>query len=259
MKKHHSESLEEMVFSNRNHQYGAYRLRKTYSKHVAAGLFISILLLISAIAYPVFISYFVKVPIPIPPPRVIDATLIDKPPSDIPVPPVPPPVADVTRIRFVAPKIIENDTLDQPFGNQDALATNKPVPVPLDENNIQPGSNTREKTIEVTEKLEPPLKWAPEMPEFPGGTNEMMNFILKMIRYPDNAKDANIVGIVYIEFTVEKNGSLTDITLKRGIGGGCDDEALRVVHAMPPWNPGKQDGIPVRVRCILPVKFTLRN
>lgn len=72
------------------------------------------------------------------------------------------------------------------------------------------------------------------------------------------AKQAGIQGKVYLKFVIEKNGSITNIVILRGIGGGCDEEAIRVVKSMPTWIPGKQRGIPVRVEFNLPVRFTLQ-
>ncbi|MDE7072847.1 MAG: energy transducer TonB, partial [Bacteroidales bacterium] len=77
------------------------------------------------------------------------------------------------------------------------------------------------------------------------------------IRYPVIAMESGIQGRVYLTFVVEKNGSITDVKVMRGIGGGCDEEAVRVVQKMPKWNPGKQRGRPVRVLYSIPVIFTL--
>lgn len=99
---------------------------------------------------------------------------------------------------------------------------------------------------------------ASQMPEFSGGISAMMSFLSKNINYPEIAKQAGISGIVFVGFIIEKNGSLSNIELLRSIGGGCDEEALRVVKLMPNWIPGKQRGLPVRVKLNLPVKFTLR-
>lgn len=96
-----------------------------------------------------------------------------------------------------------------------------------------------------------------EMPSFPGGINEMMRFLSNNIHYPQLAKEVGITGIVYVEFIVEKDGAISNIILVKEIGGGCDEEAVRVVSLMPGWEPGKQNGIPVRVKLTLPVKFSL--
>jgi len=95
------------------------------------------------------------------------------------------------------------------------------------------------------------------MPEFPGGDAALYAFLENNMKYPEMAKEVGISGKVYITFVVEKDGSITNVRLLRGIGGGCDEEAMRVVQSMPVWTPGKQRNIPVRVQYNFGVKFTL--
>ena len=95
-------------------------------------------------------------------------------------------------------------------------------------------------------------------PSFPGGDIARIRFLYENIQYPAMAKETGIQGRVYITFVVERDGSITDVRLLKGIGGGCDEESIRVVKAMPKWIPGKQRERPVRVQFILPIKFTLR-
>jgi protein TonB len=96
------------------------------------------------------------------------------------------------------------------------------------------------------------------MPSFPGGEDKIYDFLARNLKYPDMAKEAGIQGRVYLTFVVERDGSITDVKVLRGIGGGCDEEAVRVVESMPKWEPGRQRGIPVRVQFNLPIKFTLQ-
>lgn len=96
-----------------------------------------------------------------------------------------------------------------------------------------------------------------DQPEFPGGQEAMYEFLRKNIRYPTMAREAGIQGTVFVTFVVEPDGSITNVEVVRGIGGGCDQEAVRVVRSMPPWNPGKQRGQAVRVQFNLPVRFQL--
>ena len=95
-------------------------------------------------------------------------------------------------------------------------------------------------------------------PSFPGGEAKMYEYLGKNMDYPPIARDNNIQGRVYVSFVVEKNGSITDVRVLRGIGGGCDEEAMRVVKSMPGWSPGKQRGKAVRVRFNLPIVFKLQ-
>ena len=96
------------------------------------------------------------------------------------------------------------------------------------------------------------------MPEFPGGDQAMMDFVAKNVVYPQEARDKEISGRVMVSFIVEKDGSITDAKVVKGIGGGCDEEAVRVVNAMPKWKPGKQKGKPVRVSFMMPFTFKLQ-
>lgn len=97
-----------------------------------------------------------------------------------------------------------------------------------------------------------------QMPEFPGGMEAMMHYLSDNIRYPEKAKDDNIEGRVFIQFVVEKDGSIGEVKLLRGIGGGCDEEAIRVVKSMPNWEPGKIEGKPVKVYFSLPIVFKFK-
>ncbi len=94
-----------------------------------------------------------------------------------------------------------------------------------------------------------------EMPSFPGGLEELYKWIDNNVQYPAVAWENGIEGRVIVKFIVEKDGSLSDSTVIRSVHPIVDREALRLVGQMPKWNPGKRAGIPVRVRCCLPIKF----
>jgi TonB family protein len=96
-----------------------------------------------------------------------------------------------------------------------------------------------------------------EQPGFPGGDGARMKFLQDNLVYPKKAKRDRIQGRVFVTFVVEKDGSISNIKVLRGIGGGCDEEAVRVTRLMPKWIPGKHDGQPVRVQFNFPIKFTL--
>jgi TonB family protein len=96
-----------------------------------------------------------------------------------------------------------------------------------------------------------------KMPEYPGGDKEMYKFIASNIEYPAKAKKKGIQGRVYVTFVIERDGTVSDVRILRGIGGGCDEEAIRVVKAMPKWSPGMQKGKLVRVQYNLPISFKL--
>ncbi len=97
-----------------------------------------------------------------------------------------------------------------------------------------------------------------EMPSFPGGEAECMKFLSKNIKYPTIAQENGIQGRVILQFVVNKDGSIVDVTVARSVDPYLDKEAIRVVQMMPKWKPGKQRGKPVRVKYTLPVMFRLQ-
>ena len=98
-----------------------------------------------------------------------------------------------------------------------------------------------------------------DKPEFPGGDAAMYKFLGKSIDYPSTARRMGIDGRVFVQFVIEKDGSVSNVQTIKGIGAGCDEEAARVIKGMPKWTPGKQRGVPVKVRMIIPVFFKLNN
>jgi TonB family protein len=96
-------------------------------------------------------------------------------------------------------------------------------------------------------------------PEYQGGQKALGKFLGSRLRYPVRARENKIQGKVYIGFVIEKNGSLSDFKVIRGIGGGCDEEAIRVLKLSPPWKPGYSNGKPVRTSYTLPITFQLGN
>lgn len=125
-------------------------------------------------------------------------------------------------------------------------------------------ASTEDEPIKIVEvkKEEPKIEEIVEVPdvmaEFPGGIEKMYEYLGKNIKYPQIAKESGVQGKVYVQFVVEKDGTITDVKVVRGIGSGCDDEAKRVVEKMPKWNAGEQKGKAVRSRFTLPVKYELK-
>lgn len=96
-----------------------------------------------------------------------------------------------------------------------------------------------------------------EQAEFPGGLDSMYAYIQKNLVYPEKAKAEGIEGRVFVQFVIEKDGSISNILVKRAIGGGCEEAAVEIIKNMPKWKPGKQRGKPVRFQFTLPIKFEL--
>ena len=129
-----------------------------------------------------------------------------------------------------------------------------------------------EKSVNTTRKLEIPpgplfvdnkdgkaFTVVEQQPEYVGGNRELMRFIGRNIKYPAAAVRANVQGMVFVQFVVGKDGQTSDIKVLKGIGFGCDEEAVRVASILPAWRPGQQNGQPVAVQCNLPIQFILEG
>lgn len=94
-----------------------------------------------------------------------------------------------------------------------------------------------------------------EMPEFPGGTSNMKEYIQDNLQYPAEAKELDVHGRVFVKFVIERDGTISNVKVLRGIGSGCDEEAIRLITSMPKWKPGKQRGKEVRTYFTYPITF----
>jgi len=176
---------------------------------------------------------------------VLDMAFIDE--EDIPItrqePPPPPPPALSTELI-----IVEDDVEIEEEFHIDIEATTL-----TEVREFAPVAVAQEEAIDE----EVIFIVVEEQASFPGGEEARLRFLQENLRYPVMAREAGIQGTVFITFVVERNGSITDVRILRGIGGGCDEEAIRVVREMPRWNPGRQRGKPVRVQFTMPIRFVL--
>ena len=122
---------------------------------------------------------------------------------------------------------------------------------------IEETDTDEDEIVEIEEDDEEFFMVVENMPEFPGGDLGLMKFIQKNVRYPAIAKEYNITGKVYVSFIVDKQGSVTNVNIVRGVDKNLDAEALRVVSLLPKYKPGKQRGKAVRVMFTIPINFTL--
>jgi periplasmic protein TonB len=247
-------NLDEIVFRNRNKEYGAYELRKKYSKFVTRSLIVSIAVLLLGVLIPFFIfkqSFSANQDQQV----SVDMMDMNKPKEEVaPPPPPPPPEATVEqKAKFTAP-IVVTDTTETTEINQDDL--NKTVNTNINTEEVVVEDDNSNQVIE--EVVETPIfTVVEEMPSFPGGDESRIKYLTENIKYPQMAKESGIQGTVYVTFVINEKGKVADVKVLRGIGGGCDEEAIRVVNMMPPWNAGKQSGKAVRVQFNMPIKFTL--
>jgi TonB family protein len=162
-------------------------------------------------------------------------------------------------MRAVSQVAAEPETL--PAEEANAIRAESKAITPDKANAAPAGKNEKTVTMkkaEVEDQSKAVFTVVEEMPSFPGGEAERNKFLAEHIVYPKQAIESGIQGSVYLSFIVHTDGKIEDVKILRGIGGGCDEEALRVVKLMPRWNPGKQNGKMVNIFYTMPVNFKLQ-
>jgi periplasmic protein TonB len=246
---------EDVVFENRNQAYGAYVLRRAYSKRVILGWGITMALVTIVLYFPNLIGVDRADLIA---PLIPKGTLLEL---------QPPPVFPKSK-----PKL-EPRQLRQRSQSSQIVVTSEPVDTPVEPiDNVTPSTvNTGDglavdgyadgTSVEpIVEPVAPPtntpIDIAEVMPRYDGGTEAMMKFIQKKIRVPNSFRYMPVGGTVYVRFVVRPNGKVTDVEVIKGLSKDCDKEAMRVISIMPGWIAGMQNGTSVPVRMVLPIKFT---
>lgn len=266
----------DIVFEGRHKDYGAYYIRKRYNFTLLLGFLFSISFLVIAGGLPLLMNLFHKEVIPgdaenhlIITTRTIDYTNPPKPPKPKPstnTTPVKPPSNPNTTD---ASKNTVPDVKKDPIQKPDSDLTNKnkndknfgekgpgnpdPGPTQLPGPGIGTGPGTGDGP-----KVPDAIDWAAVMPKFHG---DLYDYLGKKIQYPELMTETGTEGTVYASFIIETDGSISNVTIVRGVPGGqaLDKEAVRVLEAMPKWDPGSQGGKPVRVRYKIPIHFQLNH
>lgn len=258
-------NIDEIIFEGRNKEYGAYVLRKLYKKRLTIALWASITGFTLAVCSPLIYSALEPTEdFAVNRKKVISITELAAPPSIDSKQEVqeqiqaPPPLKST--IKFLPPVVKPDDQVTEEY-----------IPTVDELKNIDPGAKTEEgqeggydySLVEVEQKEEvAPVKeeifsYVEEMPSFSGGDQELLKFISKNIVYPEIAKRAGVEGKVLISFVINRDGSPSNFDVIKGIGAGCDEEAIRVIKLMPNWKPGRQNGQPVKVKLVVPFSFRL--
>ncbi len=251
-----------MVFEGRNQEYGAYVLRKNSSDYTIKGIILAIVFFTLSIAAPVIIN-IIKANLP--KDKIVtvdDITKLEEPPpidkNEPPPPPTEPPPPLKSTVKFTPPEIKPDEQVpDEPPPTQEDL---KEVDAGAkteegDANGVDPSLVEDAGTGDAAPEI---LTFAEQMPEFPGGDEARIDFLVKNMSYPPLARESGIEGKVMIQFVVGTDGKVTQIEqVGKKLGWGCDEEALRVVKLMPSWKPGKQNGKEVTVRYTMRIAFTL--
>ena len=167
-------------------------------------------------------------------------------PENTPPPPPPPPAPVVTEVL----NVVEDDVDLQ---QQDIVTSEDNQKAAQTQTYVAP------KVVEEEEESSQPIFTVVEtMPQFPGGDAALLQFLAKSIKYPVIAQENGIQGRVICAFVVNRDGSIVDAEVLRGVDPSLDKEALRVINTMPKWSPGKQRGKPVRVKYTVPITFRLQ-
>lgn len=251
----------DILFDNRNKQYGGYELRRHYDKRIKAALF-TVLALCAALSAYAFISSgkpqqqiaMLKTT-----PNKITDIIYEHKKVEIEKPKLPaaPPAVKRT-VANAIPKVVKDDKVITPPATKEDLTKAESGIITT---TSTPGGETvvrkpAEGSSHIVTPAQPPspIVYAEEMPQFMG---DIIAYLSSHLHYPDAARSQNIEGKVIIKFVVNEDGSVSDAKVSRGIGGGCDEEAVRVVSGMPKWKPGKHMGKAVKVYYTLPIRFTL--
>jgi protein TonB len=257
----------DVVFENKNKAYGAYQLRQKNSSTTTRALLFASAAFILLFITPKIISMIKgalpedevvkQVEVAIQPPPPVD-------PKTPPPPPVEPPPPKQDQVKFPPPIV-----------KPDIEVRDQEPPQIEDLKKADPGQKTIAGDPDADIVIAAPVGEGPKQaavvedtkvydfvsietpPGFPGGIEKFYSYVQKTVKYPPMAAENNIQGKVFLSFVVEKNGELTDIHVDRKLGGGTDEEAVRVLKASPRWTPGIQNGKPVRVKYNIPISFTL--
>jgi protein TonB len=257
----------DVVFENKNKAYGAYQLRQKNSSTTTRALLFASAAFILLFITPKIISLIKgalpedevvkQVEVTVQPPPPVD-------PKTPPPPPVEPPPPKTDQVKFPPPIV-----------KPDVEVRDQEPPQIEDLKKADPGQKTIAGDPDADIVISAPVGEGPKQaavvedtkvydfvsietpPSFPGGIEKFYAYVGKSIKYPPMAAENNIQGKVFLSFVVEKNGELTDIHVDRKLGGGTDEEAVRVLKASPRWTPGIQNGKPVRVKYNIPISFTL--
>ena len=239
----------DLIFEGRNHEYGAYKLRKgTPKRNVYSIIVIAVLAALLVGVYVAKSAYDKYQAAHAKNEAVTELSALNQPKQkkaevkrkEIVEPEKKEVVKEVkSSIKFTAP-VIKKDNEVKP--EEEMKVADEPV---------KPAEEKPEVENKVFEVVE-------QMPSFPGGPSALMKYLSENIKYPVVAQENGVQGRVVVSFVVERDGSITDVKVARSVDPSLDREAMRVVRSMPHWIPGKQNGSAVRVKYNVPVSFRLQ-
>ena len=265
----------DLVFEGRNKAYGAYRLRKSTTKRNILAMVAVVILLVVAFIILTVKNFVDEQRAKVAMTQVAELTNYKQPEKKaevkqkkIEVEPERVVERVKSSIKFTARVIKKDDEVkpDEELKTQDELMSTKTAIGTFDVKGNDDANGEVLKAKEVIAEPEPPkheeenkvFDIVEQQPLFPGGPAALMKYLSENTKYPVVAQENGVQGRVTVQFVVEKDGSISDVHVLRGVDPSLDKEAVRVVKSMPRWTPGKQNGITVRVNYRVPVLFRLQ-
>lgn len=265
----------DLVFEGRNKAYGAYRLRKSTTKRNILAMVAVVILLVVAFIILTVKNFVDEQRAKVAMTQVAELTNYDQPKKKAEVKQKkvevePERVVERVKssIKFTAPVIKKDEEVkpDEELKTQDELMSTKTAIGSFDVKGNDDANGEILKAKEVIAEPEPPkheeenkvFDIVEQQPLFPGGPAALLKYLSENTKYPVVAQENGVQGRVTVQFVVEKDGSISDVHVLRGVDPSLDKEAVRVVKSMPRWTPGKQNGITVRVNYRVPVLFRLQ-
>ncbi|MGC1392311.1 MAG: TonB family protein [Bacteroidales bacterium] len=250
-------AFDDIVFEERNKEYGAYKLRKKYNRTVIIALLIGILILATAIITPYINAKALENRSKRTERQVeIKMEKLDQPNDQVaPPPPPPPPPTDVVQQQKYVPPVVVDSIKPEDVKQ---LMTADQAQTEVKNTDVVEVQQQVKEEVQEAEPEQQPFVVVEEMPMFPGGEAELMKYLNEHTQYPEIAKENNIQGRVVIRFCVTPKGGVSQISVLKSVDPELDKEAMRVVSTLPAFKPGKQGGKPVPVWYMVPIAFTLK-
>jgi len=243
--------LNDLAFEGRNKAYGSYYLRRKYLKYLLVSLVGGAVVFLVIFITPFLMYYFQGADLATDMDLLysVEYDFIQSPDNDLnAMPSLPKPEVDTPQPPVVVDSVPEKKVNKEEIPQEEKKDDAKTDSV-NGKGRASQGNGTNDDTgIYTTLDV---------FPKFPGGDFSRLMFLRNNVHYPDGAYKSGLQGVVMVVFVIETDGSISNIQITKGMGSGCDEEAMRVTKMMPRWEPGRRSGKPVRVMVRMPIVFKI--